>query len=242
MAWAFRLVSYLYIQLAGALIPRIRCPSCLMSKRTIPHYIGWQHPRIDADKYDLFLEKFITAIEQRWHDALLQFEDFEQRKALPLLNRYQDRLCCFNDDIQGTASLTVGTLLAACHVKKQKLSEQIVVFAGAGSAGCGIAEQIIAQICSEGLSETAARQRIFMVDRQGLLRDSMSDLFDLQFRLAQSDKLLIDWPMMDDQASLLTVIQQAKPIVLVFQERQVYLQKASLKRCISSANSQLFFR
>lgn len=180
-----------------------------------PRYIGWQHPRIHAEKYDLFLEKFITAIEQRWPDALLQFEDFEQRKALPLLNRYRDRLCCFNDDIQGTAAVTVGTLLAACQVKQQKLSEQTIVFAGAGSAGCGIAEQIVSQMCREGLSESAARQRIFMVDRQGLLRDSMPGLFDFQARLAQSETALTDWPITGEGVSLQTVIEQAKPTVLI---------------------------
>lgn len=180
-----------------------------------PHYIGWKQPRISAEKYDVFMEKFITAIEKRWPDALVQFEDFEQRKALPLLNRYRDRLCCFNDDIQGTAAVTVGTLLAACHVKQQALSEQIIVFAGAGSAGCGIAEQIVAQMCSEGLSDTAARKRIYMIDRQGLLQDSMSGLYDFQTRLAQSRTSIAHWPLTEGLVSLQTVIEQAKPTVLI---------------------------
>ena len=83
---------------------------------------------------------------------MLQFEDFAQPNAMPLLSRYRDQICCFNDDIQGTASVTVGTLLAACRSKGVKLSQLKVAFVGAGSAGCGIAEQIITQMVSEGIS------------------------------------------------------------------------------------------
>jgi malate dehydrogenase (oxaloacetate-decarboxylating) len=120
---------------------------------TDPMYMGWRHRRIEQDKYDEFLAMFIDAVKRRWPDVLLQFEDFAQPNATPLLNRYRNELCCFNDDIQGTASVTVGTLLAACRTKRSALSEQRVVFVGAGSAGCGIAEQIISQMVSEGIGE-----------------------------------------------------------------------------------------
>ncbi len=134
-----------------------------------PFYMGWHHQRIEQVDYDDFLDLFIKAVKKRWPEVLLQFEDFNQTNALPLLTRYRGEICCFNDDIQGTAAVTVGTLLAASYAKNEGLSQQRVVFAGAGSAGCGIAEQIIVQMRSEGLSEQQARSQIYMVDRHGLL-------------------------------------------------------------------------
>ncbi len=179
-----------------------------------PHYIGWKNPRISGAEYDEFIELFIKALRKRWPEALLQFEDFEQNKALPLLNRYRDQMCCFNDDIQGTAAVAVGTLLSACRHKKQTLAEQTIVFAGAGSAGCGIAEQIIRQMQVEGLSEAAARARIFMIDRQGLLADNMPDLTDFQQLLAcQSSQL--NALHLSAGADLHAVVKAVKPTVLI---------------------------
>ena len=180
-----------------------------------PMYIGWPHHRINDEQYDEFIELFIDAIERRWPGVLLQFEDFEQRKALPLLERYQDQICCFNDDIQGTASIAVGSLLAACRFKQQKLSEQRIVFAGAGSAGCGIAEQLVAQMCREGLTEEAARTRIFMVDKAGLLTRSMNGLYDFQSRLAQFDNAISHWEIESDFISLEQVVENARPTILI---------------------------
>ncbi len=150
-----------------------------------PMYMGWRHERISGKEYEDFIALFIDAVQRRWPDVLLQFEDFAQSNAMPLLEKYRDELCCFNDDIQGTASVAVGTLLAACKAKNETLGQQKVVFVGAGSAGCGIAEHIIAAMRIEGLSESEARKRIFMVDRFGLLTESMDNLLDFQKRLAQ---------------------------------------------------------
>jgi malate dehydrogenase (oxaloacetate-decarboxylating) len=179
-----------------------------------PHYIGWKNPRISGTEYDEFIDLFINALQKRWPQALLQFEDFEQNKALPLLNRYRDKLCCFNDDIQGTAAVAVGTLLSACRKKDQRLSEQTIVFAGAGSAGCGIAEQIIWQMQAEGLNETDARARIFMVDRQGLLGKSMAQLPDFQQQLAHSDANLAALNVKAGDY-LKSVVTAVKPTVLI---------------------------
>src|SRR5690554_301266 len=107
-----------------------------------PMYMGARHKRVRGKEYDDFIETFIRAVERRWPQAMIQFEDFAQPNAMPILHRYRDEICCFNDDIQGTAAVTVGTLLAACKTKGEALSQQRVVFVGAGSAGCGIAEQI----------------------------------------------------------------------------------------------------
>ncbi|MDT8311928.1 MAG: NAD-dependent malic enzyme [Methylophaga sp.] len=179
-----------------------------------PHYIGWKNPRISGTEYDEFIALFIKALQKRWPDALLQFEDFEQNKALPLLQRYRDQMCCFNDDIQGTAAVAVGTLLSACRQKNQSLSEQTIVFAGAGSAGCGIAEQIIRQMQVDGLSEAATRAQIFMIDRQGLLSQDMAELADFQQLLACQTSQLKTLNL-DAGADLQSVIAAVKPTVLI---------------------------
>ncbi|MEP4545148.1 MAG: NAD-dependent malic enzyme [Saccharospirillum sp.] len=176
-----------------------------------PMYMGWRHNRISQDEYDAFIEQFIQAVKRRWPDALLQFEDFAQTNAMPVLERYREELCCFNDDIQGTASVCVATLLAACKAKGEPVSEQRVAFVGAGSAGCGIAEQIIVAMQDEGLSEAEARKRVFMVDRFGLLTSDMVDLYDFQARLAQPADLVAGWSGTD----LLDVVKQAKPTILI---------------------------
>lgn len=180
-----------------------------------PMYMGWRHTRITGQEYEDFVEEFIQAVQRRWPDALIQFEDFAQKNAMPILERYKDRVCCFNDDIQGTAAVTVGSLIAACKAAGTKLSEQRITFLGAGSAGCGIAEAIIAQMVSEGISDEEARRRVFMVDRWGLLVDAMPNLLDFQQRLVQKGAELKEWELADQNISLLDVVRNAKPTVLI---------------------------
>ncbi|PRD16777.1 NAD-dependent malic enzyme [Pantoea coffeiphila] len=180
-----------------------------------PLYMGWRHPRITGEEYDNFVNEFITAVKSRWPNVLLQFEDFAQKNAMPLLERYRNEVCCFNDDIQGTAAVTLGTLLAASRAAGSKLSEQNVVFLGAGSAGCGIAEQIIAQMKSEGLSEDEARARVFMVDRFGLLTDKLPNLLNFQSKLVQKSESLVNWDSSSDSLSLLDVVRNARPSIMI---------------------------
>lgn len=180
-----------------------------------PMYMGARHKRIGQVQYDEFLALFINAVKRRWPNVLLQFEDFAQPNAMPLLTKYRDEICCFNDDIQGTASVTVGTLLAACRSKGVKLSQLKIAFVGAGSAGCGIAEQIITQMITEGISPLAARSQIFMVDRFGLLTQGMDDLRNFQQKLVQSNIALSTWEIEGEYASLLEVMHGAKPDILI---------------------------
>ncbi|WJT08641.1 NAD-dependent malic enzyme [Vibrio harveyi] len=180
-----------------------------------PMYMGWRHPRITGPDYDAFVEEFIQAVQRRWTDALIQFEDFAQKNAMPLLERYKDRICCFNDDIQGTAAVTVGSLLAACKAAGTKLSDQRITFLGAGSAGCGIAEAIIAQMVSEGISDKKARSQVYMVDRWGLLQEGMPNLLDFQQRLVQKFDNTKEWENEGNGFSLLDVMHNAKPTVLI---------------------------
>ncbi|MBS9828613.1 MULTISPECIES: NAD-dependent malic enzyme [Vibrio] len=180
-----------------------------------PMYMGWRHPRITGPEYDAFVEEFIQAVQRRWPDALIQFEDFAQKNAMPLLERYKDRVCCFNDDIQGTAAVTVGSLLAACKAAGTQLSKQRITFLGAGSAGCGIAEAIIAQMVSEGISDEQARSQVYMVDRWGLLQEGMPNLLDFQQRLVQKHTNTKEWENEGNGFSLLDVMRNAKPTVLI---------------------------
>ncbi|MGB2139246.1 MAG: NAD-dependent malic enzyme [Psychrobacter sp.] len=178
-----------------------------------PMYMGWRNPRISGEEYNEFVDLFIQAVKRRWPEVLLQFEDFAQENATPLLNKYRDQLCCFNDDIQGTAAVSVGALIAACLNKGQKLSEQNIAFLGAGSAGCGIAEHIIRQMQREGLSEAQARRQVFMVDRYGLLTDNMTELQAFQVPLVQKEADMQHWDK-SQKLGLLQVVKQAKITVL----------------------------
>ncbi|WP_034919246.1 MULTISPECIES: NAD-dependent malic enzyme [Erwinia] len=180
-----------------------------------PLYMGWRHPRITGEEYESFVNEFIQAVKSRWPNVLLQFEDFAQKNAMPILERYRDEVCCFNDDIQGTAAVTLGTLIAASRAAGSLLREQTVVFLGAGSAGCGIAEQIIAQMKSEGLSDEEARARVFMVDRFGLLTDRLPNLLNFQSRLVQKSEKLANWDVESESLSLLDVVRNARPDILI---------------------------
>lgn len=180
-----------------------------------PMYMGAKHERIGQQEYDEFLDLFIQATQRRWPGVMIQFEDFAQPNAMPLLNRYREQICCFNDDIQGTAAVTLGTILAACRTRGSQLSTMKVVFVGGGSAGCGIAEMLIQQMCFEGLSDTDARKQVFMVDKYGLFTQGMNDLRDFQDVLKQPLAAIADWQYSGEYASLLDVINCAKPDILI---------------------------
>ena len=180
-----------------------------------PLYMGWRHPRITDAEYNEFMDLFIQAVKTRWPDVLLQFEDFAQTNAMPLLERYRDQLCCFNDDIQGTAAVTLGCLIAASHAAGTQLRDQRVTFLGAGSAGCGIAEKIIAQMIAEGATEDEARSQVFMVDRFGLLTDDMPNLLDFQRKLVTPKEKVSQWPVDAQNISLLDVVRHSQPTILI---------------------------
>ncbi len=179
-----------------------------------PNYLGWRHERINDDEYYEFVESFIQALKHRWPKALLQFEDFAINHATPLLEKYRDELCCFNDDIQGTAGVTAASLLAAAKAAGKSLEDMKVTFLGAGSAGCGIAEQLIRLMMGHGLSEEQARERIFMVDRDGLLHDEMEGLRPFQQKLVQRYGNIESWAA-DGKPNLLDVVKHAKPDAIV---------------------------
>jgi len=158
-----------------------------------PRYLGWRHRRIDDDKYYAFIDRFVTAVQEQLPDVLLQWEDFATAHALPILGRYRDKLLTFNDDIQGTAAVALGALHGAAKVAGRPLSQQNVVMLGAGSAGIGVLDMIRREMMTEGLSEQAATERIWVVDVVGLLTDDRNDLSDAQRDFAQLAGRVADW-------------------------------------------------
>ncbi|MEE3326284.1 MAG: NAD-dependent malic enzyme [Myxococcota bacterium] len=158
-----------------------------------PLYPGLRHKRVDGDEYFDFLEEFVSAVEEVFPGCCLQFEDFNIHHAAPLLKKYRDRLCCFNDDIQGTAGVGAAGLFAASHMKGEKISEQRILFLGGGSAGCGIAELLVMAMVEDGLPEAEARKNVWLFDIDGLLTlDRKDSLLDFQKPFA------VDQPACDD--------------------------------------------
>lgn len=202
-----------------------------------PMYMGLRQKRVGQAEYDEFVELFIQAVKRRWPEAIIQFEDFAQPNAMPLLQRYREQVCCFNDDIQGTAAVTVGTLLAACRSKNTRLSEQKVVFVGAGSAGCGIAEQVISQMVAEGITEQQARSQIYMIDRFGLLTDNTPGLRDFQQALTQSSAAIEGWSYSGEFPTLLDVMNCAAPDVLIGVSGQAGLFTEAVVRAMKAGVS-----
>ena len=158
-----------------------------------PRYLGWRHRRIGDEDYYAFIDKFVAAVHEQLPDVLLQWEDFATAHAQPILTSYRDKLLTFNDDIQGTAAVALGALHGAAKVAGRPLSEQQVVMLGAGSAGVGVLDMIRQQMVTEGLSEQAALQRIWVVDVVGLLTDDRTDLSGAQRKFAQPVGRVADW-------------------------------------------------
>ena len=158
-----------------------------------PQYLGWRHRRIGDDDYYAFIDEFVGAVHEELPDVLLQWEDFATAHALPILERYRDRLLTFNDDIQGTAAVTVGALHGAAKVAGRPVSQQQVVMLGAGSAGMGVLDMVQREMMAQGLSEADASGRIWVVDIQGLLTDDRADLSAEQRKFAQPADRVADW-------------------------------------------------
>lgn len=181
-----------------------------------PEYLGWRHPRITGDKYFDFVDHFVQSVKKYFPNVLLQFEDFAQLHAYPLLKLYRDQLCTFNDDIQGTAAVAVAGILAATRVAGVQLKDQRIALLGAGSAGCGISKQLVSAMMHQGLSEEEALSRFYLVDRNGLLDDSMSSLLPFQRPFALPQKALQGWKLLNEGTrSLADVIHNVKPSILL---------------------------
>ena len=210
----------LYTALAG--IPPEHCLPILLDVGTDnethlndPIYIGWQHKRVRGQEYDDFVEAFVSAVEKRWPHILLQWEDFAGVNASRLLERYRNRLCTFNDDIQGTAAVTTATLLAGVYATGVPLREQTIAMFGAGSAGIGIINMLVAAMQEEGLTAEQARKRIYAFNRYGLLVEGCKGIRPGQEPLLRKREDVAGWKLEGgDAISLLDVVRNARVTVL----------------------------
>jgi malate dehydrogenase (oxaloacetate-decarboxylating) len=178
-----------------------------------PLYLGWRHPRVRGQEYDDFIEAFVAAVGQKFPRVLLQWEDFSKHNAARLLERYRDRLCTFNDDIQGTGAVTVAGLLAAMKLLDSKLGEQRILILGAGSSAIGISDQIVAAMRQEGYSEHDAKQKLWLVDSKGLVHTGRTNLEDSKRRYAQPIERMGG---LDPAGfSFFDVVRKAQPTILI---------------------------
>src|SRR3954452_22013946 len=204
-----------------------------------PLYIGWRHERVRGQAYDDFIEAFVSAVVKRWPHVLLQWEDFARDNATRLLERYRDRLCTFNDDVQGTAVVAAGALLAAVNLTGVPMREQRIAVLGAGGAGCGISALLLRAMVEDGLPEAEARRRFFLVDRDGLLVEGMTGLMPFQEPFVQPREAVAGWALdQTGRIGLADVVRNAKPTVLIgvsgqpgaFPESVVRTMAASVQR------------
>jgi malate dehydrogenase (oxaloacetate-decarboxylating) len=181
-----------------------------------PLYLGWRHERITGADYEEFVDRFVSAVGERFPGVLLQWEDFAQHHATELLERHRSSICSFNDDIQGTAAVARAAVTAGARQNGERLADQRIVIVGAGSAGSGIGAALLGALVGAGLTEDDALERVLMVDRNGLLHDAMEGLAAFQVPLAQRSARVADWSTQaDGSISLLDVIEQAHPTVLI---------------------------
>ena len=245
--WASRSASWRCTPLAAASIRLERLPVMLDvgtdndALLSDPLYLGWRHQRVRGAEYDELVDAFVDAVSKRFPNVLLQWEDFAQLHANRLLARHRDRICSFNDDIQGTAAVSVAAIVAGLTTVGTPISELRLVVVGAGSAGTGIASQAVRAMIVGGLSEEEAVRRCWLVDRDGLLHDRMQGLASFQQPFARPWEEVADWDDDGDAiVDLLDVVSRVGPHALIgvtgqpgiFTEAVIRAQAAKVERPI----------
>jgi malate dehydrogenase (oxaloacetate-decarboxylating) len=180
-----------------------------------PIYVGWRHHRVRGVEYDAFVDAFVNSVKKRWPHVLLQWEDFAGSNAARFLARYRDHLCTFNDDIQGTAAVAAATLISAINVTGLPLEQQKIVMLGFGSAGIGITNLLAQFMQDRGLTEQEARNRFFAIDLYGLITENGKGVRPEQLPYARKEQEVGGWKQPNGEITLLDVIRNAKPSVLI---------------------------
>lgn len=177
-------------------------------------YLGWRNPRLTGEEYNSFIDQFVKAIKKRFPNVLLQWEDFGKNNATRILEKYQHENLSFNDDIQGTASVTLGAMLAAVRSAKENLCDQRFVILGGGSAGSGIANLLVLAMEREGLNSQQARSKIYILDSQGLVHSGSQRISPLLKDYVRTD--VKNWKLNDpEKIDLFDTVKNARPTVLI---------------------------
>ena len=177
-----------------------------------PNYLGNRHERVRGDRYYAFIDQFVETAERLFPKLYLHWEDFGRGNAANILNKYKTQIPTFNDDIQGTGIVTLGGVFASMDIAGEKLTDQVYLCYGGGTAGAGIASRVLREMVVDGLSEEEAYKRFFMIDKQGLLFDDMDDLTPEQRPFAKKRS---DFANADKLTDLLEVVKTVKPTILV---------------------------
>jgi malate dehydrogenase (oxaloacetate-decarboxylating) len=181
-----------------------------------PEYLGWRHPRVTGPEYDEFIDRFVRAVRHALPGTVLQWEDFGAQHARPILEKYRERVLTFNDDIQGTGAVALGAILSALYVTHQPLRDQRITIFGAGSAGLGVADTVRAAMVQDGLKDSEARGRFWLVNRGGLLHSDRSDLSEAQRQYARPWDEVVPWIRTDPRrASLAETVRAVHPTILI---------------------------
>lgn len=187
-----------------------------MERLRDPEYLGWRHERVTGQDYFNFIDRFVTAVKDELPGVCLQWEDFANVHARPILERYRDQLLTFNDDIQGTAAVAIGAALGAVSVTEMGLKDQQVVMLGAGSAGIGVADGLREAMKVEGLSDEEARSRFWLIDSKGLVHSGREDLTPEKRAYAQPENNVSDWPKTSEgRIGLADVIGEINATMLI---------------------------
>ena len=181
-----------------------------------PLYLGWRHERIKAQEYDDFVDSFLQAVNKRYPGVLIQWEDFAKQNAYPLLDRYKDKYCSFNDDIQGTAGVAMAGIFAAIRATKTNLRSQRILIYGGGSAGIGVADLIAKAMLEQDISEEEAKSCIYVLGRNGLVHTQSQGIDEMKRRFMQDAKKIKAWGVSDLQnVTLMETVKCAKPTILI---------------------------
>lgn len=205
---------------AGGICPVRTLPVCLdvgTDNQTLlndPLYLGYHAPRLADDEYYPFLDKFVAGVKRCFPNAVVQWEDFSRDRAFEVLHRYEDEICSFNDDIEGTAAMVQAATLGALRLLQSRYREQVFAVLGAGAAGAGIAQSTAAALMHDGLSEEEAWKRIYVLDSRGLVLSNRPGLDEYKQALARDPQEVADWQLEADRITLYDVIVNAKPTVL----------------------------
>ena len=194
-----------------------------------PLYIGLLQTRLRGEVYDELIDEFIWAVQDVFPGALIQFEDFSNQNAFRLLRKYQDQVCTFNDDIQGTASVTLAGIYSAIRITGQMLTDQKILFQGAGEAGVGIANLIVSALEAEGMSHDEAKRKCWLVDSKGLVVKSRDNLQDHKLTYAHDHKIV---------SSLISAMETLKPTILIGVSGQPQTFTQSIVEAMGKINEQ----